>query len=118
MKILIDNKIQAEITIDHTVSSYGKPVVMFGKTAYGPADLITYNHRQLLPCETEEDLIIIKKFFDQTPNILYCYRCGYIWVSRSFNRPGACPRCKSAAWYRPREENEPGPKPKRLIKVH
>lgn len=35
-----------------------------------------------------------------------CYRCGYIWESKSKKSPAICPRCKSPYWDRPRRKRE------------
>lgn len=35
---------------------------------------------------------------------LQCQQCGHIWVPRSKDRPGLCPKCKSLRWDKPKRE--------------
>ena len=34
-----------------------------------------------------------------------CLRCGYEWRDRGRGKPKRCARCRSDAWYRPRERS-------------
>lgn len=35
---------------------------------------------------------------------LKCEQCGHIWLPRSDERPGLCPKCKSLRWDKPKRE--------------
>ncbi len=32
----------------------------------------------------------------------YCYRCGFVWISQTKQRPVRCPNCKCSTWYLPK----------------
>jgi len=34
----------------------------------------------------------------------HCEQCGHIWLPRSEERPGLCPKCKSLRWDKPKRE--------------
>lgn len=45
--------------------------------------------------DTQKEKILREKIKQMKDGVLYCYKCGYIWIKRSEKKPDRCANCNN-----------------------